>query len=403
MSISDKIVAAEEALEAQRDKLLEVSKQYEEAPEQSLLEAMNEQTDAVENAVNELESYRRAEKALAVQAASKPAISEAPAIVKTESSALKEPVDYLLANALVTLESHVKRLPWETVAEQRFGENEGVTAVRKGIQKYTDTPPLGTTFTPGWAQELTRDAVGQFLDLLTPESIVPRLPLQSISFGGANSIKVPFREADPTMDADFLGEGDPIPVKYAGLGSKTITMKKMGCIGTYKTELFERSTPNILNVIRDSIVRDSAIKIDAAFLSDLAASDIQPPGMQSLAGTPIDGSGMTTQDGVIAVIKQAVNAMTVNMLGARPAWIMHPTVAWSLQMMQTAVGSPAFPEMANGQLVGIPVLHLDHRTCRSDFPDRLCRDRVRLRRRPLYGVRPSDPAHGGTCRDDCRL
>jgi HK97 family phage major capsid protein len=129
----------------------------------------------------------------------------------------------------------------------------------------------------------------------------------------------------------------------------------MAVIGTYTTELFERSTPNILNVIRNAVLRDTAIKLDTAFLSDLTGTDIQPPGMQSLAGTPIDGSGMTTQAGAIAAIKAAIVAMSDNLLGARPAWIMHPSVAWSLQMMQTAVGQPAFPEMANGQLVGIPV------------------------------------------------
>ena len=361
MSISEKIVAAEKSLEERRDSLLSVSKQYDENPEASLLEALEEATESVELQVKELESFRRAEKALAVQASEKSVVS-APAVVKSTKSrsVISEPVDMIVANAVATLEAHVKKVPFNVALEGRFGDNEGIKAVSRYVTKaigdsYSDAPPLATTYTQGWAEELTREGTASFMDLLTPESIVPRLPLQTLQFGGNSSIKVPMRASTPTMDADFLGEGDAIPVKYAGLTSKTLRQQKMGIIGAYTSEIFSRSTPNIVQVIRDAMVRDTAIKLDAAFLSNLAGTDIQPPGMQTLAGTPIDGSGMTTVDGTIAVIKAAIVQMSNELLGARPAWVMHPSVAWTLQMMTTAIGQPAFPEMANGSLVGIPV------------------------------------------------
>ena len=49
MSISEKIVAAEKALEERRDSLLEVSKQYEENPEPEMLEALEEATSSVDH------------------------------------------------------------------------------------------------------------------------------------------------------------------------------------------------------------------------------------------------------------------------------------------------------------------------------------------------------------------
>jgi HK97 family phage major capsid protein len=358
MSISEKIVAAEKALEERRDSLLEVSKQYEENPEPEMLEALEEATSSVDHQVKELETYRRAEKALSTRAAEKSV--SAPAIVSNVKSDKKNPVDYLFANAVATLEAHAKKIPFTQAVESRFGDDEGVKAMSRYVTKalgdsYTDNPPLATTFTQGWAQEITTEAVAGFMDLLTPESVVPRLPLTTLTFGGNSTIKVPMRAATPTMDADFLGEGDAIPVKYAGLSSKTLRQQKMGVIGTYTSELFERSTPNIVEIIRNAMVRDTAIKLDTAFLSNLAGSEIQPAGMQSLAGTPIDGSGMGNVDGAIAAIKAAIIAMSDKLLGARPAWVMHPSVAWSLQMMTTAIGQPAFPELANGTLVGIPV------------------------------------------------
>ena len=366
MSISDKIVAAETALEERRDSLLEVSKQYEESPEPELLEALEEATNNVDLQVKELEAYRRAEKALAVQAAEKPAIAvqgSAPAVIKStrDHAVIKQPFDYFVANAIATMEAHTKKIPFEVALERRFGDHEGIKAVARHCTKalgdqYNDNPPLATTFTEGWAAELTREAVGSYMDLLSPESVVPRLPLERITFGGANTIKIPGRAADPTMDAEFIGEGDAIPVKNGALMSKTLRQQKMAVIGAYTQELLERSTPSIVEVVRGMILRDTAIKLDTAFLSNLAGTDIQPPGMQTLAGTPIDGSGMTTVDGAMAAIKAAIVSMSVNHLGARPVWIMHPSVAWSLQMMTNAVGSAAFPEMASGTLVGIPVV-----------------------------------------------
>lgn len=359
MSISEKIVAAEKALEERRDTLLEVTKQYEENPEPEMLEALEEANQGVEQQVKELETYRRVEKSLTSSVAEKAAVS-APAIVSNVKSDKKDPVNYLFANAVATLESHVKRIPFHQALEGRFGDDAGYKAVSRYVTKalgdqYNDAPPLAVTFNEGWAQELTREAIANFVDLLTPESIVPRLPLERMTFGGNSSIKVPMRAADPTMDADFIGEGDAIPVKAAGLTSKVIRQKKMGVIGAYSAELFERSTPNIVEIIRNAMIRDTGIKLDTAFLSDLAASDVQPAGMQNLAGTTVDGSGMGSVDGAIAAIKEAIVAMSNNLLGARPAWVMHPSVAWSLQMMTTAVGNPAFPELANGTLVGIPV------------------------------------------------
>ena len=110
MSISEKIVAAEKALEERRDSLLEVSKQYEENPEPEMLEALEEATSSVDHQVKELETYRRAEKALSTRAAEKSV--SAPAIVSNVKSDKKNPVDYLFANAVATLEAHAKKIPF---------------------------------------------------------------------------------------------------------------------------------------------------------------------------------------------------------------------------------------------------------------------------------------------------
>ena len=105
------------------------------------------------------------------------------------------------------------------------------------------------------------------------------------------------------------------------------------------------------------MLEDTAIALDTAFLSSFVGSPIQPAGMASLAGTPIDGSDMLTDQSVaIATLKTAIIQMTSKNMGRRPVFVMHPAAAFSLTMLQNAVGSAAFPEMANNTLIGIPVI-----------------------------------------------
>ena len=365
MSLSDQIVAAEKSLNDHRDTLQNLTKSLEENPsDQTLIDAMDESAEQVEKGVADLDRLRRVENALMANATPvAEAPVSAPSFVKSTKGWIESPADLIVANAVAAIESFETRKPIAVCLEERFGHDDRVKAVAGIVQKAAQ--PIADTQTEGWAAELVREGYLGFMDLLTPASIIPQLPLNRFDFGMYGSIKVPMRAAAPTIDGEFVGEGEAIPVKGAGLMSKTITPKKLAVISHYTDELFRRSTPNILQIIRDAMVRDTAIKLDAAFLSDLAASDIQPPGMQTLAGTPIDGSGMTTLDGTLAVLKEAVKSMTTLMLGAQPVWIMHPAVAMDLTVMTNAVGAPAFPTMANGSLLGIPVV--TSITCPADL------------------------------------
>jgi len=367
MSISEQIIAAEQSLTANRDTLTNLAKALDESPaDADVLTAMDEANDNVEKGVAELARLRRVEQnlmAAAVPQREEVAVKASPAFIKSTSNLLDDPVNLIVANAVAAIESFETRMPIQHCLEARFGSDDRVKAVSGIVQKAAQ--PLAVTQTSGWAAELVREGYLGFMDLLAPASIVPNLPLNRFDFGSYGSVKVPMRADTPTLDAEFVGEGEAIPVKGGGFKSKTLTPKKMGVISHYTDELLQRSTPNILTLIRDMMVRDTAIKLDAAFLSNLAGTDIQPPGMQNLAGTPIDGSGMTTLDGTLAVLKAAVKEMASKQLGASPVWIMHPAVAMDLTVMTNAVGAPAFPTMANGSLLGIPVV--TSTTCPADL------------------------------------
>jgi hypothetical protein len=79
MSISDKVVAAEQAAVEAKDKLVELTKSFDESADDAGLVAIEEQSEAVEKATQQLETYRKAESALASKAAS----FDAPSVVKS--------------------------------------------------------------------------------------------------------------------------------------------------------------------------------------------------------------------------------------------------------------------------------------------------------------------------------
>lgn len=351
MSIAEKVVAAEASVIEKRDELVGLTKSYEETNDESLLVAIEEQSESIEKANRQLETYRKAESALMAKAQ----VVDAPAVVKSTRGQLSDPADLIFANAAATLEAHITKQPFSHVLEKRFGDDERVKAVSPFVTKAAVDPAMSNV--DGWASELTRDGYQSFMELLQPESIVPQLPLTTFDFGSNASIKIPGRAATPNMAGAFVGEGDAIPVKKAGLTSQTLTPKKLGVIGHFSQELFERSTPNILTEIRRWMLEDTAVALDTAFLSSFVGSPIQPAGMAALAGTPIDGTDMLTDQSVaIATLKTAIIQMTSKNMGRRPVFVMHPAAAFSLTMLQNAVGSAAFPEMANNTLIGIPVI-----------------------------------------------
>jgi hypothetical protein len=52
--------------------------------------------------------------------------------------------------------------------------------------------------------------------------------------------------------------------------------------------------------------------------------------------------------------------MAAARLGERPVWVMSPERALGLRLALNGVGTPAFPEMANGTLMGYPVITTNH-------------------------------------------
>lgn len=240
--------------------------------------------------------------------------------------------------------------PLEVCANNYRGDKE-IMAMTKAA-----TDPAMTNVT-GWAEELVRTGMGEFMQLLMPASIYPRVPGMRHTFGTDGSIEIPTRSADAKINGGFVAEGDPIPVKQGLFTSKTLTPKEMGVISTFTNKIMRHSTPNIEAVIRQAMIEDTSETLDTIFVDNGAGDTVRPPGLITIAGLNTAPSTGDTAADILADVKAAVNGLVVNNMGNAASWIMNPTHRISLSNIMMANGAFLFrDEINNGMFAGFPLI-----------------------------------------------
>lgn len=256
--------------------------------------------------------------------------------------------------ALCMYESRVTGSSAEAVAARRFGNSHAVETIIKAAQN----PAM--TNVPGYAQELTRQSYGQFLDLLKARAILPQCtPAANIhSFDGANSIWVPTRLGG-SAPGTWRAEGSPIPVKGLTFDHILLTPKNLGVILTATQEMLRRSAIDLASYFQNAITQDTGKALDALFISNTAGTAISPAGARN-ALDPTDTRASTGANAaqITNDIKLMVKKITSHDMGdpATTRWLMHPANLIAVAMLLTATGSKQFPEAESGRLAGYPVV-----------------------------------------------
>jgi HK97 family phage major capsid protein len=187
-----------------------------------------------------------------------------------------EPRDLLVRAASVHLLSHLMRVPYETVLEQRYPDHKQTHEyVRAAVT-------AATTTVAGWASELVQTVTDAFLMNLDPNAVLPRLAAAGtqLSFGpGRGIIKIPSRATTPSITGSFVAEGSPIPVRKLGLTSIELKPHKVGVISTFTREIMRYSQPQIEGIVRDAIIDDTSITLDTLLLDATAESATRPAGI----------------------------------------------------------------------------------------------------------------------------
>lgn len=323
----------------------------------------DETNSAIEEREKKLERLRKTEKALGTSTALNAAHRSqlpTPGVV-TDPTMLRrgnggDPRDLLVRMAVLHFRARAQNTSIEALRATMYPERAELEAVVKAV-----TNPAQTTVA-GWAAELVETAVADFLDSLRQASVYGALRGMgaSFTFGRNGAIKIPSRakarRAPGDLAGAFVGEGQPIPVRRGSTASVSLVPHKMGVISTYTREMAAHSTPAIEALIREGILEDTAIAIDAALLDAVAADAIRPAGLLN-GVTPIAG---TAGGGIAAITADIAAAMApfINANGAdRLVWLINPSKVFSLTWVSTAVGVYPFKgEAEGGTIAGYPYI-----------------------------------------------
>jgi HK97 family phage major capsid protein len=353
-TLSEQIQELQAALSVTKDKLVEATKALGETADDANEGAVVELTAELEKSTARLESLLAAEKALGMR--SEPA---APAVIKQQLNS--KAADNLFGKiALVEYESRVKGMSKDQVIANRFKGDDAVVEVIKAAQNPANS---GVT---AYAGELTQIAYGTMLDELRKVSVLPRCvpAAKQHQFNGAASIKIPYRnDALVSAGGAFRAEGAAIRVGGMTFTSLSLTPKNLGVILTATQEMLSRSSIDLSSYFQQQIIADTSDVLDGIFLGASAGSAIVPPGIRNgVAGADTRaaaGTG-TASDILVDVKKMAIALSDAKMGGAACRWIMSPSNWYAVLMSRTATGTMTFPEAANGQLAGWPVIVSQH-------------------------------------------
>jgi hypothetical protein len=190
------------------------------------------------------------------------------------------------------------------IAEQRWPDDRALAAVLKAT-----SAPAMTTVT-GWAKELAQTRTPA-LDALGAASTAVEVLKQCLvlNFDGAGAINVPALVA-AASNSGFVAEGDPIPVRQLAAAPSQIVPKKVGTIAVLSRELLEGSS-NAEALISDTLIRSSALAIDAAFFDNAAATTARPAGIRNGISTTTASNNADPFAAFLEDIGALVNSVSV--------------------------------------------------------------------------------------------
>lgn len=371
MSLSQRIVDQQNHLVALRDKLAAHLKDVDDTNvTDAELEVTNELNAKIAQAEKALASLKEAEKRLALadgggdggggdrdqhQQQRQELMNGGGKRGKKKEIA---PHEYVIRAGVCSAFAHRYKRSLQECRQIIYGDDENTKTYIEYIEKAASAPAMTTV--SGWAQELAQTIYSDFMALLYPKSVYPRLSARglALAFGRAGRIIVPTRNRTPTIAGSFVGEGQPIPVRQAQFASQTLVPKKMAVITTWTREIDEHSVPAIEGLLREAVTEDTAVSLDSVLLDANPATAVRPAGLLNGVAslTPTAGGGFNALLGDLKLIPGAILTATLGHVRS-PVWLMNPQQLLSIRLTPSPLGEfPFAAEIAAGNLLGYPVV-----------------------------------------------
>jgi hypothetical protein len=228
------------------------------------------------------------------------------------------------------------------IAQRRWGKNSPqlVSVIRAAVAG-------GGTESGEWGAELVHfdRYTGDFIDFLYGATVFDQLPLREVP---AN---VNIAGQDGAATAYWVGQSKSIPVSKPDFMDVNLGVLKVAALAVVSKELLRNSSPSAEKMVRDALVEASAQRVDTTFLSDAAAvANVSPAGI--LNGVTAKATAGNDVDGLTADIK----ALYADFIAVKNASGLELVTTTSLKkaisLMQSVMGTWAFPEVKQGELLG---------------------------------------------------
>lgn len=206
-------------------------------------------------------------------------------------------------------------------------------------------------YTPGAAGILTPEEVGQLVvQPVTAASVA--MQIATVVQTNSNEFRIPIVTNDAI--AAWTPEGSDITASDAGVDEITVKPDKLAALSIISNELANDSSPAATELVGNSIGRDLARKVDAAFFADATTNG--PDGIESITYQSTSISTLTNTDAFAEAISLAENVgATVTAFVANAATVLKlskvkQTTESNLPLLQP---DPTLP--TRRQILGVPL------------------------------------------------
>jgi HK97 family phage major capsid protein len=240
------------------------------------------------------------------------------------------------------------------------GNGDSMRALARAAEWRDSTPEVelilkaavapATTTDAAWAKPLVAiNAAAEFLELLTPATILGKLSLPKVPFN------TPITQELAGGSAGWVGEGKPKPLTKFNYGSLTLPMTKVANIVTFTKELARSSSPAAETVFRRRMTNVIAAFLDSQFIDPAVAPvvGVHPGSItNALVGVP------ATDDAAMDLATLLGHFATASIPLSSVTLIMSESNAYALAATKDRSGADAFPDMGvtGGTINGIKVV-----------------------------------------------
>lgn len=334
----------------------------EEATEVAGLEAEVERNERDIKSAERFLAREAAEQAQQLQPAQARGVSRAPAILTKTNQAQRDGdkfkgatyMSYVRAKVLMSVMGSHNDIGQITASLYR-DRPEYVELFRKWA---ANEIPGGGEKSGEWGAELVAmdgKYTGDFIELLREKTCFDQLGLREVP---AN---VTIKGQDGTGTAYWVGEGKAIPMSKDDFSTVNLSPLKIGALTAISLELIRDASPSAMQLVQDSLIRDSAQLVDSRFFSATAASSgVSPAGMVN--GLSGQASAGTDLNGFIADKDYLVQQFITNKNTGGLKWVSRPALAQKVAGFTNLMGTAIFPGLSEqgGTMDGKPWLTSDN-------------------------------------------